>query len=37
MCYGSYDPKTGKSMDFLAFYNKNKETAVLPDLTTAPY
>lgn len=31
--YGSYDPKTGKTMDFLAFYNKNRETAVLPGLT----
>ncbi len=31
--YGSYDPKTGKSMDFLAFYNKNRDTAVLPDIT----
>jgi len=31
--YGSYDPKTGKEMDFLAYYNKNKETAVLPDIT----
>jgi len=31
--YGSYDPKTGKTMDFLAFYNKNREAAVLPELT----
>jgi hypothetical protein len=31
--YGSYDPKTGQTMDFLAFYNKNKDTAVLPDIT----
>ena len=31
--YGSYDPKTGKEMDFLAYYNKNKEAAVLPDIT----
>ena len=31
--YGSYDPKTGRTMDFLAFYNKNRETAVLPELT----
>ena len=31
--YGSYDPKTGKSMDFLAFYNQNLATAKLPDLT----
>lgn len=31
--YGSYDPKTGKTMDFLAFYNKNRDTAVLPELT----
>lgn len=31
--YGSYDPKTGKTMDFLAYYNKNRETAVLPSLT----
>jgi len=31
--YGSYDPKTGKTMDFLAFYNKHKDTAVLPDIT----
>jgi hypothetical protein len=31
--YGSYDPKTGKTMDFLGFYNKNKDTAVLPDIT----
>ncbi len=33
--YGSYDPKTGKSMDFLAYYNQNRETAELPNLTPA--
>ena len=33
--YGSYDPVTGKSMDFLAYYNKHKDMAVLPDLTPA--
>jgi hypothetical protein len=31
--YGSYDPKTGKTTDFLAFYNQHKDTAVLPDIT----
>lgn len=31
--YGSYDPKTGKTMDFLAFYNQHRETAELPGLT----
>lgn len=31
--YGSYDPKTGRTMDFLAFYNKHRDTAVLPDIT----
>lgn len=31
--YGSYDPTTGKSMDFLTFYNKSPGTAKLPDLT----
>ena len=31
--YGSYDPKTGKTIDFLAFYNKNRDTAILPDIT----
>lgn len=31
--YGSYDPRTGETMDFLAYYNKNRETAVLPELT----
>jgi hypothetical protein len=31
--YGSYDPKTGQTMDFLAFYNQHKDTAVLPDIT----
>jgi hypothetical protein len=31
--YGSYDPKTGKEIDFLATYNVDKEKAVLPDLT----
>ncbi|MBA3936703.1 MAG: hypothetical protein H0X38_04520 [Planctomycetes bacterium] len=31
--YGSYDPKTGKEMDFLAYYNKNRDSAVLPDIT----
>ncbi len=31
--YGSYDPKTHKETDFLAFYNKNRDTAELPDLT----
>ena len=31
--YGSYDPAKGQSMDFLAFYNQNRETARLPDLT----
>jgi len=31
--YGSYDPQTGQTMDFLAFYNQHKDTAVLPDIT----
>ena len=31
--YGSYDPKTGKTMNFLAFYNQHRDTAVLPDIT----
>ncbi|MBA3937628.1 MAG: hypothetical protein H0X38_09205 [Planctomycetes bacterium] len=31
--YGAYDPKTGQEMDFLATYNKNRDTAVLPDIT----
>lgn len=31
--YISYDTKTGKEMDFMSSYLKNKETAVLPNLT----
>jgi hypothetical protein len=31
--YGSYDPQTGTTMDFLAFYNKHRDTAVLPNIT----
>lgn len=31
--YGSYDPKTRKTMDFLSYYNKHRDTAVLPDIT----
>jgi hypothetical protein len=31
--YHSYDPKTGQEMDFLAYYNKHRDTAVLPTIT----
>lgn len=31
--YHSYDPKTGREMDFLAYYNQHRETAVLPTIT----
>lgn len=31
--YHSYDPATGDTMDFLAYYNKHPDTAVLPSIT----
>ena len=31
--YGCYDPETGKASDFLSTYNKDKEKAILPNIT----
>jgi hypothetical protein len=33
--YYSYNPATGKTMDFLAYYNRHPKTAVLPGITPA--
>ena len=33
--YHSYNPATGKTMDFLAYYNRHPKTAKLPGLTPA--